>query len=553
MELTFKPSKVMLKVLQESLKYWYHRDTIIEYKDVDSAYYDFHTDTIVLGTPIMQDFYNNKVPYLSVYYHELAHSLYTKPLSDLESNWQNIIKNGSYVYDSKYHHLLNWIEDLYIESRLIKDYDYLYDVINCIKIPPVNYNILDIKYAFSYYYIYNKPSPTLDKADQLLFIKYIQKCLMLREQINYNSIISAVSFTLPGNQFIKEIVSFYNWCISVGIFIKDQVRPAQPNPMVVPNLTTSTQSNTNNVIKNNTNNNISNTQAQQSSKQTQQQSPTINNIIQNNINKQNVNTGVENISIYTTDVGTAPVSSFIIPKFNNPIILKKFNDEQGRFTSGKSASTDVLPSLAGIFINKYKPSSLITNSLNIRNYLNPVTRSNIHIFNKPIKSFNNVSIYRDISGSTRGDTHKQMDNIIKFLIEQIPIDHHFYLYASGKVSIIEEKYRPWQEAHKPPKEYINNPMFKQLGGGTNSGAIANVIKKQLSDKWLNIIVTDGDLYDLFNKQDINRLLENIFVIFVCTGSRFISKLKSNQYIVIPDDAVIDKVGICNKLLAYGGK
>lgn len=537
MELTFKPSKVMLKVLQESLKYWYHKDTIIEYKDTDNAYYDFHTDTIVLGTPIMQDFYNNKVPYLSVYYHELAHSLYTKPLFDLESNWQKIIKNGNYVYDIKYHYLLNWIEDLYIESRLVKEYNYLYDVINCIKIPPVNYNVLDVKYAFSYYYIYNKPSPTLDKADQLLFIKYIQKCLMLRERINYNPIISAVSFTLPGNQFIKEVVTFYNWCVSIGIFVKDQVIPAQPNPMVVPNLNTSTQGNTNNITN----------------AQIPQQSLTFSDPVKDRNDKQTSNADAGDISAYTADVGTAPVSSFIVPKFNNPIILKKFNDEQGRFASGKSASTDILPSLAGIFTNKYKTSSLITNSLNVRNYLNPVTRSNIHIFNKPIKSFNNVSIYRDVSGSTWGATHKQMDNIIKFLIEQIPIDHHFYLYASGKVSIVEEKYRPWQVADKPPKEYKSNPMFNQLGGGTNSGAIANVIKKQLSDKWLNIIVTDGDLYDLFSKQDINRLLENVFVIFVCTGSHFISKLKSNQYIVIPNDAVIDKVGICNKLLAYGGK
>ena len=46
-----------------------------------------------------------------------------------------------------------------------------------------------------------------------------------------------------------------------------------------------------------------------------------------------------------------------------------------------------------------------------------------------------------------------------------------------------------------------------MTGGTNSGAIADVITEQLNDKWLNIIITDGDLSDLMHRDNINSLLE----------------------------------------------
>jgi hypothetical protein len=57
-------------------------------------------------------------------------------------------------------------------------------------------------------------------------------------------------------------------------------------------------------------------------------------------------------------------------------------------------------------------------------------------------------------------------------------------------------------------------LFEQLGGGTNSDAIADVMTQQLSDKWLNIIVTDGDLNSLMARDNINALLKNVFAIAV---------------------------------------
>jgi hypothetical protein len=107
-----------------------------------------------------------------------------------------------------------------------------------------------------------------------------------------------------------------------------------------------------------------------------------------------------------------------------------------------------------------------------------------------------------------------MSKVTEKLFENIPVDITYYLYASGKVSIVEVPYVKWDDSGEAPKEYTSNPLFEQLGGGTNSDAIADVITQQLSDKWLNIIITDGDLNSLMARDNINALLKNVFAIAV---------------------------------------
>jgi hypothetical protein len=99
-------------------------------------------------------------------------------------------------------------------------------------------------------------------------------------------------------------------------------------------------------------------------------------------------------------------------------------------------------------------------------------------------------------------------------MKEVPVDVKYYLYSSGEISILEVTYIPWIRSDKEPEEYENNPLYQQLGGGTNSDAIADVITEQLSDKWLNIIVTDGDLNSLMQRDNIHSLLKNVFVIAV---------------------------------------
>jgi hypothetical protein len=68
--------------------------------------------------------------------------------------------------------------------------------------------------------------------------------------------------------------------------------------------------------------------------------------------------------------------------------------------------------------------------------------------------------------------------------------------------------------NKVPEVYENNELFRELGGGTNSDAIADVITQQLNDRHFNIILTDGDLNALMRRDNIAALLENVYVIGV---------------------------------------
>jgi hypothetical protein len=99
-------------------------------------------------------------------------------------------------------------------------------------------------------------------------------------------------------------------------------------------------------------------------------------------------------------------------------------------------------------------------------------------------------------------------------MKEVPVDVKYYLYSSGEISILEIDYIPWEYDKDTPQVYESNELFKQLGGGTNSDAIADVITEQLSDKWLNIIVTDGDLNSLMQRENIHSLLKNVLVISV---------------------------------------
>jgi hypothetical protein len=107
-----------------------------------------------------------------------------------------------------------------------------------------------------------------------------------------------------------------------------------------------------------------------------------------------------------------------------------------------------------------------------------------------------------------------MSAVCEQLHRDISVDITYYLYASGKISIIEVPYIEWEDSNNVPDIYKQNPLFSQLHGGTNSDAIADVITQQLSEKWLNIIITDGDLDQLMRRDNIMELLKNVFVVYV---------------------------------------
>ena len=170
--------------------------------------------------------------------------------------------------------------------------------------------------------------------------------------------------------------------------------------------------------------------------------------------------------------------------------------------------------ISGLFNGRYSDSSIIQPRPQIVNFFNPHRLIDQNLFLKKDHTYMNVNIFRDISGSTRGDIHELMHYVTEHLLKEIPVEVDYYLYSSGEISIVKIDYIPWKNSDQAPDEYANNEVFKQFGGGTNSDAIADVMTQQLSDKWLNIIITDGDLNSLMHRENIFALLKNVFVVAV---------------------------------------
>ena len=464
-------------------------------------------NNITLPKDLLERFTQDKLPRFTVLYHELGHALYSHDLTALLRKWQNMpVQNNPYAWDEKYMHLINWIEDLFIEWKLVQDYSYLYDIINCLKKLTFTYDIEAIDKAFNHYYIRGCAPNVLGINDGLTFHKHIDDLLTLRKAYMFGQgPITLLSNKSKETKYIKGIIDFFNWCVSKTIF-EDVPLPPLSNP---------------------------------------------NNILQkgNGSGQSNQNTSTNrgkgsSISQHTHMVGQYKEVFPDIDASNTVSFVKEFVAENKLIKEELANRSKVdcqETSLDGLFNSTYSDSAVITNKAIIKNFYNPNRLIDHVLFKYPNKSFNNVSIYRDISGSTHNNTSFSLINsICKFLIDKIPIAKHFYLYASGDISILETDFQDWDDSDNIPDVYSVDETFQQFSWGTNSGAIADVMTEQLSDKWLNIIVTDGDLNDLMRRDNINSLLENVYVIAIDDDCNR-SVIDPSRYIFIKDESEIESI------------
>ena len=457
----------------------------ITLQEADTAFCT-ESNTIVIPPSMILNFFMNNLPGFCVYYHELGHALYSRDMFGLIEKWKNISANFvPYAYSSKYLHLVNWIEDFYIENKIVKNYIYLTDIIKCLRLIPTTYDIKLPQYAFHYYYkTQGKITPALTGNDAAIFEKYINDLLYIRALPGFNR--GPLSLLNPKNinmKYIKIIKEFYAWCVQHKI-LADIPTPPLSLPI----------------------NDVQYTQ-----QQTKNGKPTGN---PQAIDPFGTGSYSQHSNIITKATQVFPN---IDQKMLDPILIKQFKSEQAAIAKTKTSYRAELTknNLGGIFTTEYEDCNILTSKPIIPNFFNLNRIEDRVLFKRPGKTFNNVSIYRDISGSTEhGKLFALIDNVCNYLISNIPIDTHFYLYASGEISIMETKYYQWGDPDDIPIEYKNDPTYQQMGGGTNSDAIADVISEQYNDKWLNIIVTDGDLYSLFRKDNIKTLLQNIAVIEV---------------------------------------
>jgi hypothetical protein len=463
-------------------------------------YYD--GSKIVLSDQLLDAYGQLNLPRFLIYYHELGHHLYSKGLFTFLESWQRQT-SGPLTWKETYHHLVNWIEDFYIEDRLLKEHSYLTDVIGCIRKLPPEYDIKSIEYAFNFWYVHNAPTPALQYNDQLIFKSYIDRLLALRstKQTRFGHGILTTLSIKPSveTQFAIMIIEFYNWCISKGILPDNKTIPPlqNPNEHLVPN-TDKGSKDLDNLYKSleegfdpgkhDASTRVGNAGASME-----------------HSHKHAVITIPDYVERSHISASTELLKEELV--IENRLINKELIDMSQNFDTANTT-------LDGLFNSRYKDSMNMQPRVNVTNFFNPNRLVDQHLFREKQHTYNNVAIYRDISGSTSGETHTLMHHVCEHLMKDVPVDVQYYLYSSGEVSILQVPYIPWMDDHKIPQDYEDNPMFKQLGGGTNSDAIADVITEQLSDKWLNIIVTDGDLHSLLARENIHSLLRNVFVIAV---------------------------------------
>ena len=501
--------EILTRVFAEIVNNFYKQGVTVELSDTPDTAYCEGTH-IVLPKLLLEEFTANKLPRFTVLYHELGHALYSNNINSLIEKWSNLPAQSTFTYDDKYHHLINWIEDYYIEEKLVQDYPYLKDIVTCLKLLTLPYDITDIDKAFNHYYVKGYTTPTLSAMDAIAFRNYINKLLELRRSNGFGKgPISILSQRSKETQYIKLIIDFYNWCTSKGI-LNDNIKMP---PLSNPNMTTQTQGSGG---------------LGGSGSSAQEQVP------------QDADGKGGSYSDHSHLVGMIEV----LPDYDTKeieIFSDKFAAEQKLIKDEimKQHKADSIEhSLDGLFNSLFKPTSIIQSKVIVPNFFNPNRLIDQVLFKTPDKVFNNVSIYRDISGSTTGYRFTLINEICKFLNQKIPITYNFYLYASGAISILQTSFEDWENESEIPDLYANDPLYQQMGGGTNSDAIADVITEQLNDKWLNIIITDGDLNALMKRQNIQSLLENVFVISVCDDR---SLQQVPNYVIVDDISLIPTI------------
>ena len=495
------------------------RNIHITFSDAEETAYCSNDLLITLPIPLLQIFKNNKLPRLCIFYHELGHALYSKELFLLIDKWKNLSNNVTFkeTYDEKYLHLINWIEDYYVESTLQNNYSYLTDVLKCLRLLPIKYDVKELDKAFNYYYKFKKITPALTNSDAIIFNNYIDELLSYRKSQSFGKgVISLINQNNVNFKYIKTLTAFYDWCMAMGIFKPGMKLPplSLPTNILVPN---DKQGNTKQ-------SNIKGIDAPPNKQ----------------VNKKDEGTEGSS-SDHTHLIGTSVKQTFPELDLSQPIFVQELETEQkyiDRYITTYRVETQE-NNLNGLFTNQYYDTSIIAKP-NIKNFFDNRRLEDRMLFLMPKKTYNNVSIYRDVSGSTKNERFPLIDKVCEHLINNIPVDVHFYLYASGDISIVEVPYIKWTDAHVRPDEYSSNPDVRQLSGGTNSDAVADVISEQMDDKWLNIIVTDGDLSALFKRQNIDSLLNNIAIISIA-GDVKDSRINANHYVRIVNENDICKI------------
>lgn len=185
----------------------------------EGGFVNLDAQQIVLFEKLVNDLWESGVPPLLVFYHEIGHVLYTT---------KEIMDYGKSLSPDVFK-LLNWVEDFYIEDKLMKELYFIKPYIKMLhEVVPDFIDDWDKPiFSFHYFYCYEGMTPRwMDKTkpDPIApqFKRYIEQLKHLR---------MSFSSKFAKEKFIRLFEEFYTFCVKHGILTKKTPPPPlDPRP-----------------------------------------------------------------------------------------------------------------------------------------------------------------------------------------------------------------------------------------------------------------------------------------------------------------------------------
>lgn len=492
------------KYLNSIYSSFYKTEGTVEIKHgVDGGHVNLESLKIVLFDKLINDLWASKVPPLLVFYHEIGHVLYTT---------EELSIYGKSLSETNFN-LLNWIEDFYIEDRLMKELYFIKPYIKMLHevVPDFIDDWQKPHFAFHYYYCYEGMTPRwMDKEPLSIgieFKQYIEQLKHLR---------ASFSNRFAREKFIRKFEDFYMFCVKHRILTKE----TPPPPMDPSGKGAGEPIGTSKGPGGRYTGDSSESGGTFTGPETEGTSEDI--------------TG----ETYKDDEGEDVSESKIIHPPFKPLHPKKGFDpvfadllsglekefEKTMFDSFKLAKKGK-PELVPLTIATTSPRSMV----------DPIAietcRSDIYLeYTTEDFAYTAYNLFIDVSGSVG---HNLTFNTIGKKIIDIIRHYPYAVYGYGNDVI------KWNQ------EKIDNILKLTCRDGTESPIIGDIIleKKELGN--LNIILSDGDLSNLCRRKDISEITKQyLFVFIVASGVDYhgyaTKYLEPNQWFLINTEADFPK-------------
>lgn len=473
----------------------------------EGGFINLNTMEITLYSKLINDLWASGVPPLLVFYHEIGHVLYTELVKEEMVEFQAGLTDAG-------RKLLNWIEDFYIESKLMRQPEYAFIKPYIRMLHEVVPDFIDDWerpiFALHYYYCYEGLTPLWMSADPnnniaVRFVNSINQLLQFR---------STFKSKFGRGRFQRAFEQFFKLCIDNGILVED---PASPGGVLDPVDTDAL----NKLLGNNPGQQEAGGHGSRNGTNPQVQGT------------QPPNQGVAG-DAYANTQGD-PNNPTNVRRTYKPLDPQKGFDKK-------------LKDLMGLLTNEYQKTLFDTfklkkkgkptlvprtrNTTSPRSQVDPVAietmRPDIYLeYMIEEFAYTAYNLFIDTSGSVGHNmTYNQLAHDIIQLISTS--SYKVFGYANEMVE--------WTQKD------IDDVLNLCGSGGTASNNIAEIVteKKELGN--LNIVMSDGDLSELCARDDIAEITKQYLFVFIVIdpkwGSHYVSTMQQhfspNQYYVLQD-------------------